>query len=148
MKAPYYFLWNWIHAEHQSERQSATWIRGRLVIAGSSPSLHLQPAEVQPARRWTVSQLSPFGFLQVTQVLIGHVLLPPLIHLLRCKSLHRIQDSWSKNIHKNRNECNDSKQYLERKLWSSCWVYTKSARKEWLMNVVLFFTCWFNLINK
>ena len=51
--------------------------------------------------RWIIFQLLPFGFLQVTQILVGHVGLPPLIHLLRCEPLDPIQDRWSpKNIHK------------------------------------------------
>jgi len=39
-------------------------------------------------------QLLPLGFLQVTQVLVGHVLLPLLVHLLRREPLHAIQDGW------------------------------------------------------
>lgn len=37
------------------------------------------------------SLVSPFGLLQVTQVLVGHVLLPLLVHLLRREPLHAIQ---------------------------------------------------------
>lgn len=54
-----------------------------------------RPAEVRSARRWTVSRFLPFGLLQVTQVLVGHVLLPPLVHLLGCEPLDAIQNRWS-----------------------------------------------------
>lgn len=38
------------------------------------------------------SVILPFGLLQVTQVLVGHILLPPLVHLLRRESLYAIKD--------------------------------------------------------
>lgn len=43
----------------------------------------------------TCRGVSPLGFLQVTQVLVGHVLLPALVHLLGREPLHAIQHSCS-----------------------------------------------------
>lgn len=41
------------------------------------------------------SSFLPFRLFQVTQVLVGHVLLPALVHLLRCEPFHSIQDRCS-----------------------------------------------------
>lgn len=50
------------------------------------------------------SSLLPFRLFQVTQVLIGHVLLPPLVHLLCCEPLDAIEDRWSTKESKNSSE--------------------------------------------
>lgn len=42
--------------------------------------------------------LLPFSLLEMTEVLVGHVLLPPLIHLLCCEALHTIQNGWKTTL--------------------------------------------------
>ena len=76
---------NW-HWNHQLQPLDVHWM---------SAELHRGLQRFGQLAGEPASQFLPFGLLQVTQVLVGHVLLPPLIHLLGCEPLDAIQNRWS-----------------------------------------------------
>lgn len=83
----------------------------------------------------------PFGFLQVAQVLVGHVLLAPLIHLLGCEPLHAIQYSWRQET---QGMLLKQQEYMEnKKLWLCCCTKSLSVviHKQRLHDVHLLSFC-------